>query len=96
MQEKESKSNGWFIISVLFTSLCRVLLTRISSFFQDIRSFFSPKGKTAKPGALKVEDKRGKDTSAKSASKQEPGKGRVKSRVRKYFFSFTKECSKLS
>lgn len=43
---------------------------------QDIRSFFSPKGKTAKPGASKVEDKRGKP-----ASKQDSGKARGRSKV---------------
>lgn len=42
---------------------------------KDIRSFFSPKGKTSKPGASKLEDKRGKDSRAKPASK-DPGKGR--------------------
>jgi len=56
-------------------------------FQQDTRSFFSPKGKTSKPGASKVEDKRGKDSSAKPASK-DPGKGRAKSKV-KIFFLFS-------
>jgi len=51
---------------------------------QDIRPIFSPKGKTSKPGASKVEDKRGKDSSAKPASK-DPGKRRAKSKARILF-----------
>ena len=46
-------------------------------YLQDIRSFFSPKGKTSKPGPSNVEDKRGKDSSVKDL-----GKGRAKSKVR--------------
>ena len=73
------------LISRQTSSFC-VLLTRLIFLYQqDIRSFFSPKGKTSKPGASKVEDKRGKDSSAKPASKH-PGKGRAKSKVR--FFCF--------
>ncbi|XP_066022833.1 uncharacterized protein [Pocillopora verrucosa] len=45
----------------------------------DIRSFFSPTGKTAKQGASKVENKRGKDSTVKSLSKQDVGKSRTKS-----------------
>lgn len=45
----------------------------------DIRSFFSPKGKSAKPGAPKFEAKRGKDIT--KASQQDSGKTRGKSKV---------------
>ncbi|CAH3195468.1 unnamed protein product, partial [Porites evermanni] len=45
---------------------------------QDIRSFFSPKGKTSKPGVLKSEDKRGKDNLSTNPS---AGKGKAKSKV---------------
>ena len=59
---------------------------KIFTFYkQDIRSFFSPKGKTSKPGAPKVEDKRGKDSNGKPASK-DPGKGRAKSKVSFFLF----------
>lgn len=44
----------------------------------DIRSFFSPKGKTSKPAALKLEDKRGKDN---LSTKPSAGKGKAKSKV---------------
>lgn len=44
----------------------------------DIRSFFSPKGKTSKPAALKPEDKRGKDN---LSTKPSAGKGKAKSKV---------------
>lgn len=43
---------------------------------QDVRSFFSPKGKTSKPGASKFEDKRGKHSNGKPASK-DPAKTKV-------------------
>ncbi|XP_022805935.1 nucleolin 1-like [Stylophora pistillata] len=46
----------------------------------DIRSFFSPTGKTTKQGASKVEIKRWKDPTAKSSSKQNVGKSRSKSK----------------
>jgi len=45
----------------------------------DIRSFFSPKGKTAKPGPPKFDDKRGKD-STKAVAKQDSGKSKAKSK----------------
>ena len=48
---------------------------------QDIRSFFSPTGKTAKQGASKVQNKRGKDSIAKSLTKQDVGKSRTKTKV---------------
>ena len=46
-----------------------------------MRSFFSPSGKTAKQGASKVENKRGKDSIVKSSSKQDVGKSRTKNKV---------------
>ena len=50
-------------------------------FLLDIRSFFNPSGKTAKQGASKVENKRGKDSIVKSLSKQNVGKSRTKNKV---------------
>ena len=80
---EEGMKNGSFSFSfhssTLFSSLFK---TKIVSFLQDIRSFFSPKGKTAKPGPPKFDDKRGKD-STKAAAKQDSGKSKPKSKVRK-------------
>lgn len=74
---EEGMKNGSFSFSfhssTLFSSLFK---TKISSLSQDIRSFFSPKGKTAKPGP------RGKD-STKAAAKQDSGKSKPKSKIRK-------------
>ena len=50
-------------------------------FLQETRSFFSSAGKAAKQGASKVENKRGKDSTAKSLSKHDVGKSRTKSKV---------------
>ena len=50
-------------------------------FLQDTRSFFSSAGKKAKQGASKVENKRGKVSTAKSLSKHDVGTSRTKSKV---------------
>ena len=80
--------NGWFSFIFSVDEHVLSIANKIIIFYwQDIRSFFSPKGKTSKPGASKVEDKRGKDSRAKPASK-DPGKGRAKSKVIIFFFVF--------
>ena len=77
------------ILSVDELVLC--IAKKIIIFYQqDIRSFFSPKGKTSKLGASKVEDKRGKDLIAKPALK-DTGKSRSKSKVRIYFVLVNRE-----
>ena len=78
---KRTHWNGWFSFIFSVDEHVLSIANKIIIFYwQDIRSFFSPKGKTSKPGASKVEDKRGKDSRAKPASK-DPGKGRAKSKV---------------
>ena len=62
-------------------SLLTGVLIIITYFLQDTRSFFSSAGKAAKQGASKVENKRGKDSTAKSLSKHDVGKSRTKSKV---------------
>ena len=62
-------------------SLLTGVLIIITYFLQDTRSFLSSAGKAAKQGASKVENKRGKDSTAKSLSKHNVGKSRTKSKV---------------
>ena len=62
-------------------SLLTGVLIIITYFLQDTRSFFSSAEKAAKQGASKVENKRGKDSTAKSLSKHNVGKSRTKRKV---------------